>query len=419
MDRRPRTARGHDTGGADGAGRERIGMIHITTAGESHGPALTAILEGIPAGLPLQPEDLQPDLIRRQNGWLGGEPYRGASPRMQIERDRAQILAGVMDGKTTGAPIAILIENADHAKWKGRAVDAMTIPRPGHADFTAGLKYALEDLRPGLERASARETAVRMAACSVCRKLLAALGISIGSYVIQIGTVKAGILDLPLAERLKRAEENSLRCPDSSAREKMQAEIDRAMTAGDTVGGIFEVAAIGVPPGLGGFATWEQRLGSRLGAALLGIPAVKGVEIGDGFALAAVPGTQAQDAFRRDGETLARASNHAGGIEAGISNGQPLILRAVMKPIATTISPQHSVDLAGGETTDTRYERSDFCTVPRAAVVAEGMVSYILAEAVQEKCGGDSIGELRERFERLPRGALGDFHLDPNPKVFW
>ncbi|MGB7538813.1 MAG: chorismate synthase [Anaerolineales bacterium] len=394
-------------------------MIHITTAGESHGPALTAILEGIPAGLPLQPEDLQPDLIRRQNGWLGGGPYRGASPRMKLERDRARILAGVMDGKTTGAPIAIQIENADHEKWKGRAVDAMTIPRPGHADYTAGLKYAFDDLRHGLERASARETAARMAACSVCRKLLSALGMSIGSYVVQIGTIKAGIADLPLEERLKHAEENPLRCPDSPAREKMQMEIDQAMKAGDTVGGVFEVAALGVPPGLGGFSTWEQRLGSRLGAALFGIPAVKGVEIGDGFAITAVPGTQAQDAIRREGDMLARVSNHAGGIEAGISNGQPLVLRAAMKPIATTLSPQPSVDLASGENSETRYERSDFCTVPRAAVVAEGMVCYVLAGAVLEKCGGDSMGELRERFDRLPRGELGDFHLDPKPKIFW
>ncbi len=394
-------------------------MIRLTTAGESHGPALTAILEGIPAGLPLQPEDLQPDLVRRQNGWLGGGPYRGASPRMKLEHDRAQILGGVMNGKTTGAPIALLIENADHAKWKGRAVDAMTIPRPGHADLTAGLKYGFDDLRPGLERASARETAARMAACSVCRKMLAALGISIGSYVVQIGTIQAVLSNMTLEERLRCAEENPLRCPDSSAREMMQVEIDQAMKAGDTVGGVFEVAAVGVPPGLGGFSTWEQRLGSRLGAALFGIPAVKGVEVGDGFALAALPGTQAQDAIGCEGDALTRASNHAGGIEGGISNGQPILVRAAMKPIATTISPQHSVDLASGEKTDTRYERSDFCTVPRAAVVGEGMVCYVLAGAVLEKCGGDSMGELRERFDRLPRGSLADWRLDPKPKIFW
>jgi chorismate synthase len=394
-------------------------MIRMTTAGESHGPLLAVILEGIPAGLPLQPDDLQPDLIRRRNGWLGGEPYRGASPRMKIERDRARITAGVMDGKTTGAPIAVLIENADHDTWKGRAVDAMTVPRPGHADLTAVLKYGYDDLRPGLERASARETAARMAAGSVCRKMLAALGITVGGYVVRIGSVAADVSAVGLEERLRRAEENPLRCPDPSALEKMQVEIDQAMKAGDTVGGVFEVAALGVPPGLGGYASWEQRLGSRLGAALLGIPAVKGVEIGDGFASAAQPGTRAQDAVGRSGGGLTRASNHAGGVEGGITNGMPVVVRAAMKPIATTLTPQPSVDLASGETAQSKYERSDFCTVPRAAVVGEGMVCYVLAGAVLEKCGGDSMDELRERFDRLPRGALGDFHLDSKPKIFW
>jgi chorismate synthase len=394
-------------------------MIRLTTAGESHGPALTAILEGIPAGLPLRPEDLQADLIRRQNGWLGGAPYRGASPRMKIERDRARILGGVMNGKTTGAPISILLENADHEKWKSRAVDAMTIPRPGHADLTAALKYGYDDLRPGLERASARETAARMAGCSVCRKMLSAVGIAVGSCVVQIGSIKADLAAMPLEERLKRAEENPLRCPDPKACDKMQMEIDQAMQAGETVGGVFEVAALGVPPGLGSFADWEQRLGSRLGAALFGIPAVKGVEIGDGFALAAMPGTRAQDAILLEGDALIRASNHAGGIEAGITDGRPVVVRAAMKPIATTLSPQPSVDLAGGGKAETRYERSDFCTVPRAAIVGEGMVCYVLAGAVLEKCGGDSMDELRQRFDALPWGMLEDFRLDPKPKIFW
>ncbi|MBN1439894.1 MAG: chorismate synthase [Anaerolineales bacterium] len=394
-------------------------MIRLMTAGESHGPALTAILEGIPAGLPLQPEDLQPDLIRRRNGWLGGPPYRGASPRMTIERDSAQILAGVMGGKTTGAPIAILIENADHAKWKGRPVDAMTVPRPGHADLTAALKYGYDDLRPGLERASARETAARMAACSVCRRMLASLGISVGSCVVQIGAVTAGLAADPPEERLKRAEENPLRCPDPAVLEKMQAEIDRAMADGETVGGVFEIAALGVPPGLGSCAAWEQRLSARLGAALFGIPAVKGVEIGGGFALAGMAGTQAQDAIRIAGGALVRISNHAGGVEGGITNGQPVVVRAAMKPIATTLSPQPSVDLAAGRNAETRYERSDFCTVPRAAVVGEGMVCLVLAGAVLEKCGGDSMAELQARFGGLARGAAGDIRLDPKPKIFW
>jgi chorismate synthase len=394
-------------------------MIRFTTAGESHGPALVAILEGIPAGLPLSPEDLQGDLTRRRTGWRGDAPYRGASPRMKLEHDRAEIRAGVMAGKTTGAPIAVEIANADHSKWKGRPVDAMTVPRPGHADLTAVLKYGFDDLRPGLERASARETAARMAACSICRKLLGELGISVSSYVVRIGTAAADLSATDIPERFRRAEENPLRCPDPAAERKMQAEIDRAMKAGETVGGVFEVAALGVPPGLGSYAAWDERLGSRLGAALFGIPAVKGVEIGDGFSGVAVPGTRAHDAVRLEGGALTRGSNHAGGLEGGISNGEPVVLRAAMKPIATTITPQPSVDLAGGRETQTNYERSDFCTVPRAAVVAEGMVCYVLAGAVLEKCGGDSLAEVRERFQRLPRGKLSDFHLDPQPKIFW
>jgi chorismate synthase len=237
--------------------------------------------------------------------------------------------------------------------------------------------------------------------------------------VLQIGTVKAACEGMELELRLGQAEDNALRCPDPAALEAMQGVIDRAMKDGETVGGVFEVAALGVPPGLGSCASWEQRLSSRLGAAMLGIPAIKGVEIGDGFALAAVPGTQAQDAILREGGALTRASNHAGGIEAGITNGQPVVVRAAMKPIATTLSPQPSVDLASGKNAEARYERSDFCTVPRAAIVGEGMMCCILAGAVLEKCGGDSMEELRERFARLPRGALGDFHLDPKPKKFW
>jgi chorismate synthase len=338
---------------------------------------------------------------------------------MKLENDRARIMAGVMNGKTTGAPIAIRIENADHAKWKDRPVDAMTVPRPGHADLTAAWKYGFDDLRPGLERASARETAARMAGGSVCRKLLAEFGITVGSCVLQIGTVRAEYAEIGWPERLQRAEENPLRCPDPSALDAMQAVIDGAMKDGETVGGVFEVAALGVPPGLGGYAAWPQRLGSRLGAALFGIPAVKGVEIGDGFTLAGLPGTRAHDAIGREGDVLVRQSNHAGGIEGGISNGQPIVVRAAMKPIATTLSPQSSIDLASGKSAKTRYERSDFCTVPRAAIVGEGMVCLVLADALLEKCGGDSMDELRERFARLPRGALGDFHLDPNPKIFW
>lgn len=394
-------------------------MLRLTTAGESHGPALVAILEGIPAGLPLAPDDLAADLIRRQKGRLEGEGYRGASPRMAVERDRASILGGVMAGKTTGGPIALLVENADHAKWKGRSVEAMTVPRPGHADLSAALKYGYDDLRPGLERSSARETAVRVAACAVCRKFLAELGITVGSYVVQVGPVRADVAALPLADRLRKAEESDLRCPEPDAAGRMQAEIDRAMKAGDTAGGVFELIALSLPPGLGSNANWEGRLSSRLGAALFGIPAVKGVEFGGGFSLAAIPGTQAQDPIRRKGGAIERNSNQAGGMEGGISNGQPLVIRAAMKPIATTLAPQPSVDLASGIETEARYERSDFCAVPRAAIVGEAMVCFVLAQAVLEKCGGDSLAETRDHFARLPRGRIDDFHLSGEAKVFW
>lgn len=394
-------------------------MLRLTTAGESHGPALIAILEGIPAGLPLGPDDLTPDLIRRQQGRLEGGAYPGASPRMAVENDRAQILGGVMAGKTTGGPIALLVENSDHARWKGRPIPAMTIPRPGHADLTAVLKYGFDDLRPGLERASARETAVRVAACAVCRKFLTQLDVAVGSYVVQIGPVRADASSMPVAERLRKAEESALRCPDPEAAALMQAEIDRAMKAGDTLGGVFELAALGLPPGLGSGATWESRLSSRLGAALFGIPAIKAVEFGDGFAQAASVGTKAHDPIRAGGGAIARPSNHAGGLEGGITNGQPLIVRAAMKPIATTITPQPSVDLASGKDTEAQYERSDFCAVPRAAIVGEAMVCLVLAQAVLDKCGGDSLAEIRDRFALLPRGRIDDFHLDPNPKIFW
>ncbi len=325
-----------------------------------------------------------------------------------------------MNGKTTGAPIALTVENLDHAKWKGKAVEAMTVPRPGHADLAAALKYGYDDLRPGLERASARETAARMAACSVCRKFLAELGIRVGSYVVRIGAAAADVAAMPISERMERAEESPLRCPDLAADERMQAEIDRAMKAGDTLGGVFEVVALGVPPGLGGVCQLGSEDEFPVGSAqLFGIPAIKAVEFGDGLALAALSGTQAQDPIRREGDTIVRPSNHAGGIEAGITNGQPIVVRAAMKPIATTITPQESVDLAGGEKAETHYERSDYCAVPRAAVVGEGMVCLVLADAVMEKCGGDSLDEVRERFDRLPRGAVADFHLSPDPKIFW
>jgi chorismate synthase len=395
-------------------------MLRMTTAGESHGPALIAILEGIPAGLALSEEDLLPDLERRQTGGRTGQAYKGASPRMHIEKDRARILGGVMAGKTIGGPIALLIENADHAKWHGKAVEAMTIPRPGHADLAAALKFGYDDFRIGLERASARETAARVAACAICRKLLSELQITVGSYVIEIGTESAAAMDaLAMADRLQRAEQSSLRCPDAKAEARMQVAIEQAMRDGETLGGKFVLAGLGVPPGLGSHVQWDRKLGSKLGAALFGIQAVKGVEIGDGDAVTSLPGTQAQDAIVLAEGSVRRASNHAGGIEAGISNGEPILARVSMKPIATTIKKQASVDFATGKAAETNYERSDFCPVPRAAIVGEAMMCFVLAEALLESCGGDSLDQVRLRLESLRKGKLSDLNISAEPKVFW
>jgi chorismate synthase len=396
-------------------------MLRMTTAGESHGPVLVTILEGIPAGLALTEEDLLPDLERRQTGGrVGGGTYRGASPRMKIEHDRARIVSGVMAGKTTGAPIALLIENADHKKWQGKPIDAMTTPRPGHADWAAALKYGYDDFRIGLERASARETAARVAACAICRKILANWNILVGSYVAQIGEESIGPLDaIPLSERLYLADAGDLHCPDPQAEARMQAAIDRAMRDGETLGGKFQLIALGVPPGLGSHTHWDRRLSSRLGAALFGIQAIKALEIGDGGALAAIRGSEAQDAFRTEAGNIERPTNHAGGIEAGISNGQPILVRVTMKPIATTIAKQRSVDFAKQANAETAYERSDFCAVPRAAVVGEGMLCFVLADAILEKCGGDSMDEINTRFSQVRHGKLADFNISPEPKIFW
>ena len=387
--------------------------LRFLTAGESHGPALVAILEGMPAGLPLDPEaHILPELVRRQQGL-------GRGPRMAIERDRARILSGVLEGRTTGAPIALLIENRDHAKWQGRAVAPFTTPRPGHVDLAAALKYGYTDLRPGLERASARETAARVAVGAICKHLLAQFGIRVQGYVVAIGPVQARVEAIPLEARAARAEASPVRCPDPEAAAAMEAAIRQAMHDRDTLGGVVEVVAWPVPPGLGSHVHWDRRLDARLAAAVMSVQAIKGVEIGAGFALASLRGTQAHDAIHPRGRDLLRPTNRAGGIEGGISNGQPIVVRAAMKPIASTLTPQATVDLATGQPTPTRYERSDFCPVPRAVPVLEAMVAFVLADALLEKLGGDTLEELKERFDRLPRGRLDDFHLDARPHVFW
>jgi chorismate synthase len=394
----------------------RIAMpLRFITAGESHGPCLTVILEGVPAGLAITEESLARDLSRRQTG-------SGTGPRLAqgMENDIPRILAGVMNGRTTGAPVALQIVNRDHVNWKGRAVPAFTIPRPGHADLPAAVKYGYDDFRYSLERASARETAARVAAGSVCRALLDTFDIRVGGYVTAIGGTAARLDDLSFEERIAGGRAAATSCPDPRASEAMMAAIDQARQAGDTLGGVIEVVALQCPPGLGSFATWEERLDSRLAAAVLGVPAMKGFEIGDAFATAARTGTTAQDAVRCEAGRIIRGSNRSGGIEGGISNGQPILVRAAMKPIPTTIAPQESVNLAaGGAAASTVYERSDTCPVPRAVVVLEAVVCFVIARALLEKLGGDSLDEIRPRFEALRSLAVDRLRLSPEPKVFW
>lgn len=385
-------------------------MLKFLTAGESHGPQLTAILEGMVAGLPLQADDINRELARRQKGY-------GSGGRMSIEADRVRISAGVMNGLTTGGPIALIVENRDWRNWRKRDIPPFTVPRPGHADLTGAIKYGYRDLRLSLERASARETAARGAIGAIGRHLLAEFGIRIGSYVTMIGGVAAELPANPSPEdyltRFEAAEADDVRCPDSEAATAMRARIKSAIKAGDTLGGIFEVIVLGLPPGLGSYAQADRRLDARLLAAMGTVPAVKGAEIGHAFDLSALPGTQAHDAITlaEDGKLL-RASNHAGGLEGGITTGEALVVRAAMKPLSTTITPAASVDLATGRPTDSVYERSDFCAVPRAAVVGESVVALELANALLEKLGGDSLEEIRPRFEALRQSRLSDLPMD-------
>ena len=383
-----------------------LSRLRFLTAGESHGPALVAILEGMVAGLPLTQEDIDRELARRQKAF-------GAGGRMRIEKDHARILGGVMAGHTTGAPIALLLENRDHVHWVGKEIPPMTIPRPGHADLTAAVKYGYRELRLALERASARETAARVAVGAVCKAFLRRFHIRVGSYVLEIGGVRPPLpSDMPYEERFAQAEANDLRAPTVEGAEAMRRRVREAMAAKDTVGGVYEVVALGVPPGLGSHVHWDRRLTARVAAAMLSIPAMKGVEIGPAFENARRPGTQVHDEIFLEGETIVRRTNRAGGIEGGITTGMPLVVRVAMKPISTTLTPLRSVDLAQGKPARTRYERSDINAVPRAAVVAEAMLAIVLADALLEKLGGDSMEELLPRFRELRQLRLGDLPME-------
>lgn len=383
--------------------------LRYLTAGESHGGQLTAVLEGCPAGLELTAEMIDRELARRQRGY-------GRGGRMAIEQDRAEILAGVRYGQTTGAPLALAIVNRDAANWGSTlaiarpADDAVAppvvVPRPGHADLAGALLYDLGDIRDVIERASARETAIRVACGAVAKALLGALGCRVVSHVVAIGGERSSVpLDL---DDLDRVETDPVRCADPAASERMQAAIDAAAAAGDTLGGVVEVLVVGYPPGVGTYVQGDRRLSSLLAAAVLTIPAIKGVEFGLGFAAAALPGSAVQDAFAYDGELgYTRLTNNAGGIEGGISTGEPIVLRAAMKPIATLRAALRSVELDTHRAVDSRFERSDVCAVPAAGVVAEAVVALALANAALERFGGATVADLcasvtafRERCRR-------------------
>jgi chorismate synthase len=365
-------------------------MLRFLTAGESHGPELVGIVDGLPAGLVVDAEAIAAALRRRQAGY-------GRGGRQHIEHDEAEILGGVAGGRTTGAPLAMRIINRDYANQIARPQPPLTVPRPGHADLVGAVKYGHSDIRLVAERSSARETAMRVAVGAVVRGLLAEFGVTIGSFVQAIGGVQATIPGAPWPEIIALAEASDVRCPDPAAADAMRSRIDEARQHKNTVGGVVVIVALGVPVGLGTYVQWDRRLDGRLAGAVMSIQAIKGVEMGDGFALAERFGTEVQDAIvpQTAAPGWMRPSNHAGGLEGGVSNGQPIIVRAAMKPIPTTATPQESIDLATGEPVPSQYLRSDTCAVPAAAVVGEAMVAWVLAEALVEKLGGDSINEMK------------------------
>lgn len=371
-------------------------MMHrFLTAGESHGPCLTVIVEGFPAGLPLPAEEINRDLARRQGGY-------GRSGRQRIEHDEVQFVGGIENGVTTGGPIAMQIANRDHANFIKKEHPRLTSPRPGHADLVGAVKYRLSDMRTALERSSARETAARTAAGAVAKQLLSHFGVRVGSLVTQIGDAEASSIDLSVPDELEEATESSpVRCPDPGATDAMKALIDNARRTGDTLGGVFVVWATGLPVGLGSYVHWDRRLDGLLAQAVMSIQAIKGVELGTAFENAGMHGRDVHDQIYAGSNGPERRTNRAGGLEGGVTNGQPLIMRAAMKPISTTINPLQTVDVATGEETTTQYQRSDFCAVPAAGVVGEAMVAWVLAGALHEKLGGDSLEEMRERFPLL------------------
>ncbi|WJE54124.1 chorismate synthase [Bacillus cereus] len=389
--------------------------MRYITAGESHGPQLTTILEGIPAGLSLVADDINEELARRQKGY-------GRGRRMQIEKDQVQIVSGVRHGCTLGSPIALVVENKDFTHWtKIMGVDPLTEqeakemkrqitrPRPGHADLNGAIKYGHRDMRNVLERSSARETTVRVAAGAVAKKILAELGVKVAGHVIEIGGVQAEKLTYDSIERLQEITEKSpVRCLDEEAGEKMMQAIDDAKASGDSIGGIVEVIVEGMPIGVGSYVHYDRKLDAKLAAAIMSINAFKGVEIGIGFEAAHKPGSQVHDEIlwdKEDGYT--RRTNHAGGLEGGMTTGMPVVVRGVMKPIPTLYKPLQSVDIDTKESFSASIERSDSCAVPAASVVAEAVVAWELAVALVEQFGADRMDYIRENMKKHNEYARG------------
>ncbi len=382
--------------------------LRFMTAGESHGQELIAVLEGIPAGLDITADYIATDLARRQGGY-------GRSRRQELEQDRARLVGGVRHGRTLGSPVAMVIENNVWKDWQ----DVMAVGpyegdpkkvtrlRPGHADLAGTMKYGFDDVRNILERSSARETAARVAVGAVCRRFLEEFGISVHSHTTSIADICATVDGEP---DWARVEESPVRCADAAASERMVAAIDAAKEAGDTLGGAFEMWATGVPIGLGSHIQWDRKLDGQLAQAVMSIQAVKGVEIGGGFAVAAGPGSQAHDVIlppeQWQGRPWRRETNRAGGLEGGMTNGEPIVIRGALKPISTLSKPLPSVDLHTGEVIQAHYERSDVCTVPAAGVVGEAMVAIVLARAMLEKFGGDSLEETRRNCDGY-RATIG------------
>lgn len=399
-------------------------MIRYLTAGESHGEALVGIVEGMPAGVPLVADDINHHLARRWQGF-------GRGGRAKFEQDLVHIYSGVRFSKTMGSPIALLLANEayhrDKSGWPevmavegtGDGIERITLPRPGHADLTGMLKYGFDDIRPVIDRASARETAMRVACCSIARKFLKGVGIEIGSHVVRIGEVgyeapeqwaeRVSSLIRDGAERLYReADRSEVRMLDEALTERCKQHISEAKQQGDSLGGVYEVIVTGVPPGLGSYVHWDRKLDGRLGQAILSIQAQKAVEIGDGVSGAYRPGSAFHDPITREGATYGRQSNHAGGIEGGMSNGMPIVIRGYMKPIPTLIKPLGTVDVETGEPQPTRYERSDVTSVPAASTVAESVVAVVIANAFLEKYGGDSLAEILRHYRPAAGGRTGN-----------